>query len=273
MAASVPSAISRWDLPVPESLRGVEGALSAMAELEADRDRFRARAEEQAFVRGRIDAHLGQLDNGSGESRLDQRRAAVAVAERRVANLEAELDDDDAQDRLDHNLTYISTDMTEWAHELGLEHSERLIRLDIRNLTVLADTDEGIVPLLRIGSGKNWVGYHLVAHPVLHHYFTPHERPVPRMLLLDQITQPYYPSDVAKRSGNPDDITIDADREAVHKMFALMHDFATDLNGAFQLIVSDNANLPGQWYQECVRYNWRDGEALIPQAWIAEHSS
>lgn len=256
-----------------EELRGVEGALSAMAELEAGRDRFRARSEEQAFVRGRIDAHLGRLDNGTGESNLDQLRAAAAVAERRVAHLEAELDDDDVQDRLDHSLTYISTDMTEWARELGLEHSERLIRLDIRNLTVLADTDEGIVPLLRIGSGKNWVGYHLVAHLALHRYFTLHERPVPRMLLLDQITQPYYPSDVAKRSGNPDDITIDDDREAVHKMFALMHAFATDLDGAFQLIVSDHANLPDQWYQECVRYNWRDGEALIPRSWIAEHSA
>lgn len=25
-------------------------------------------------------------------------------------------------------------------------------------------------------------------------------------------------------------------------------------------------------YQDCVRYNWRNGEALIPQGWIDEHA-
>nr|WP_237277121.1 DUF3732 domain-containing protein [Streptomyces caniscabiei] len=40
----------------------------------------------------------------------------------------------------------------------------------------------------------------------------------------------------------------------------------------FQLIVSDHANLTDQWYQDCVRYNWRNGDALIPQDWIDEHA-
>jgi hypothetical protein len=176
------------------------------------------------------------------------------------------------QDRLDHALNYISTDMTAYAQELNLEHSARSIRLDVRKLTVLADSDDGIVPLLRIGSGENWVGYHLVAHLALHRYFTLHQRPVPRMLLLDQITQPFYPSEVAKDSGNTDLIRSDADRNTVHGMFELMYDFVNDLAPSFQLIVSDHANLPDQWYQDCVRYNWRNGEALIPQDWIDEHA-
>ncbi|MFI5825385.1 DUF3732 domain-containing protein [Streptomyces rishiriensis] len=176
------------------------------------------------------------------------------------------------QDRLDHALNYISTDMTAYAQGLNLEHSARSIRLDVRKLTVLADSDDGIVPLLRIGSGENWVGYHLVAHLALHRYFTLHQRPVPRMLLLDQVTQPFYPSEVAKDSGNPDLIRSDADRNTVRGMFELMYRFTNDLAPHFQLIVSDHANLPDQWYQDCVRYNWRNGEALIPQDWIDEHA-
>ncbi|MFC6063764.1 DUF3732 domain-containing protein [Streptomyces ochraceiscleroticus] len=43
------------------------------------------------------------------------------------------------------------------------------------------------------------------------------------------------------------------------------------LGGGFQMIVSDHANLPEPWFQDCVRYNWRDGEALIPQARIDQH--
>ncbi|GAA1932484.1 hypothetical protein GCM10009837_67800 [Streptomyces durmitorensis] len=50
-----------------------------------------------------------------------------------------------------------------------------------------------------------------------------------------------------------------------------MRDVVTDLRGGFQIIVSDHANLPGEWFQNCVRYKRRDGEALIPQVWIDEH--
>ncbi len=260
---------------VREELRGVEGALNSLAELEAGRTRFRAQAEEQAFLRGRIDAHLSQLpDTGDDyEGSLLQLRASAAFAQATVDDLEAELDTDAMQDRLDHALNYINTDMTAYAQELKLEHSERNVRLDVRKLTVLADTDDGITPLLRIGSGENWVGYHLAAHLALHRYFTLHQRPVPRMLLLDQVTQPFYPSEVAKDSGNPDLIRSDADRNTVRGMFELMYRFANDLAPNFQLIVSDHANLPDQWYQDCVRYNWRNGEALIPQSWIDEHAA
>ncbi|MGA5522910.1 DUF3732 domain-containing protein [Streptomyces pseudogriseolus] len=258
-----------------EELSGVEGALNSLAELEAGRARFRAQAEEQAFLRGRIDAHLSQLpDTGDEyEGSLLQRRAAVAHAQAVVDDLEGDLDTDAMQDRLDHALNLISADMTAYAQRLGIEHSQRLIRLDVRKLTVLADTtDDGIVSLLRIGSGENWVGYHLVAHLALHRFFTLHHRPVPRMLLLDQITQPFYPSDIAKDSGNPDLIHSDADRNTVHGMFELMYHWVNELDGKFQVIVSDHANLPDPWYQDCVRYNWRDGEALIPREWIDEHS-
>ncbi|WP_283779182.1 DUF3732 domain-containing protein [Streptomyces durmitorensis] len=61
------------------------------------------------------------------------------------------------------------------------------------------------------------------------------------------------------------------DREAVLRLFELMRDVVTDLRGGFQIIVSDHANLPGEWFQNCVRYKRRDGEALIPQVWIDEH--
>ncbi|MET8921004.1 DUF3732 domain-containing protein [Streptomyces sp. NPDC004623] len=255
-----------------EELRGVEGALNSLAELDTDRARFRAQAEEQAFLRGRIDAHLSQLpgthpdDAGS----LQRLRRDRDLSQGIVQDLEGLLDSDAVQERLDHALNYISVDMTDYAQKLKLEWSERLVRLDARKPTVLAETDRGTIPLLRIGSGENWLGYHLVAHLALHRFLTLHNRPVPRMLLLDQITAPFYPSDLAKDSGNPARIQSDTDRTMVHAMFELMHEWVNDLAPAFQLIVSDHANLPDQWYQDCVRYNWRNGNALIPQEWIDE---
>lgn len=67
--------------------------------------------------------------------------------------------------------------------------------------------------------------------------------------MLDQPTQPYY-------------------RVTVTGLFQLMHQVVTELAPRFQIIVSDHADLPHPWYQDSVRYNWRDGEKLIPTTWL-----
>jgi Protein of unknown function (DUF3732) len=89
--------------------------------------------------------------------------------------------------------------MTRFAHELGLEHAADSVRLDLAQLTVVTDTDDGPIPLYRIGSAANWVGYHLATHLALHKFFTENERPVPRLLMFDQPTQAYYPSRGAEK--------------------------------------------------------------------------
>jgi uncharacterized protein DUF3732 len=122
------------------------------------------------------------------------------------------------------------------------------------------------LPLFRVGSAANWIGSHLVAHLALHRYFTRHERPVPRFLMLDQPSQAYYPSDMEQEEGVPDS---QDDREAVRRMFELMRDVCAELAPSFQIIVCDHANLSEDWFQAAVRHNWRGGEKLIPREWQA----
>ncbi|WP_020552750.1 DUF3732 domain-containing protein [Embleya scabrispora] len=172
---------------------------------------------------------------------------------------------------LTHSLGYLSGKMTAHARSLKLEHGDHMVRLDLKKLTVVADTLQGITELLRIGSGKNHVGYHLAAHLALHQYFVAHGRPVPRFLMLDQPTQPYYPSDMAKQRGRLEDLALDEDRVTVTRLFELMHQVVGELSPGFQMIVSDHADLPHGWYQESVRYNWRNGEKLIPTTWLDDN--
>jgi hypothetical protein len=115
-----------------------------------------------------------------------------------------------------------------------------------------------------MGSAENWVGYHLAAHLALHKWFKEKERPVPRFVIFDQPSQPYYPPDVqdAERA----EIT-DADRAAVARMFRLMRDVAEQL-GDFQVIVCDHVNLPDEWFQDAVVDNWRGGVKLVPRDWF-----
>ncbi|MEJ7706167.1 MAG: DUF3732 domain-containing protein [Nocardioidaceae bacterium] len=182
-----------------------------------------------------------------------------------VAALESELDDDSRREQLTSRLVAVGRDIRSYAERLELEHSAEDVRLDLARLTVVADTDTGPAPLTRIGSAKNWVGYHLATHLALHRYFTRQERPVPRFLMLDQPTQAHYPSENDNESGLPEE---DADRIAVRAMFELMRDVVAELAPDFQVIVCDHADLPEPWFEQAVRERWRHGVKLIPTDWL-----
>ena len=79
-----------------------------------------------------------------------------------------------------------------YSEALELEHRGSHLRLDIRNLTVVADTLDGPVPFFRMGSGENWVGYHVMAHLALHKWFRQKNRPVPGFIIFDQPSQAHY---------------------------------------------------------------------------------
>jgi hypothetical protein len=187
------------------------------------------------------------------------------AAARTINALESELDDNEERMQLDSRLVTLSADMTRWSQQLELEHGEA-VRLDLNRLTVITETAQGPAPLWRIGSAENWIGAHLVTHLALHCYFVRHDRPVPRLLMLDQPTQAYYPSEIEQQTGVPDS---DSDKEAVRRMFRLLHDVAEELAPDLQIIVCDHANLPEDWFRGSVAHNWRDGEALIPQSWLS----
>ncbi|MEW1583472.1 DUF3732 domain-containing protein [Streptomyces microflavus] len=260
--------IEQTAIRLREELRGVEGALSIVAGQRSEQAGLLGQAEAQAYTRGRISAYLGQISTTTGRGHLQRLQADVDIAQQRVQGLEGQLDSEAIDDKLAHSLGYISGKMSSHAKFLRLEHGDGLVRLNLKKLTVVTDTPNGITELLRIGSGKNHVGYHLAAHLGLHQYFTAKSRPVPRFLMLDQPTQPYYPSDMAKARGRLEDLALDEDRVTVTGLFQLMHQVVTELSPGFQIIVSDHADLPHPWYQDSVRYNWRGGEKLIPTTWL-----
>ena len=245
-----------------DQLRAVDAALRAITEGDNTVETVGAE-ERRAFTRGRISATLATLarTDDTAMQRLQIERDAAA---RTVAALEAELDDDEERMQLDSRLAALSVDMTRWSQELALEHGDG-VRLDPNRLTVVTETAQGPAPLWRIGSAENWIGAHLVTHLALHRYFVRHARPVPRLLMFDQPTQAYYPSEIEQQTGVPES---DSDKEAVRRMFQLLHDVAEDLAPDLQIIVCDHANLPEEWFRDSVAHNWRDGEALIPQSWL-----
>jgi hypothetical protein len=179
--------------------------------------------------------------------------------------LEEELSDQRVRDRLESIMSIIGQRMTAWARDLDLEHSRFPLRLDINKLTIVADTADGPVPMERMGSGENWVGYHLIGHLALHEWFTQRRRPVPRFLFLDQPSQVYFPPE--KDIEGSMALISENDRLAVSRMFKFLFDVVAALSPALQVIVTEHADLNEDWYQKAVVERWREGTKLVPDDW------
>ena len=159
-------------------------------------------------------------------------------------------------------------DLTGYAKQLGLEHGENPLRLDLKRLTLVADTDDGPVSLAQMGSGENWVGYHVAAHLSLHRLFHRRGRPVPGLLMLDQPSQAHYPPDHdegGRIEGLPDE-----DQAAVHQLFSLLHRYCGEFTPDIQIIVTDHVELLDDWFRNSIVERWRDGIAFVPHSWLRD---
>ena len=117
-----------------------------------------------------------------------------------------------------------------------------------------------------MGSGENWVGYHVAAHLSLHRLFRRRGRPVPGFLMLDQPSQAHYPPQ-RDQEGKIDGRLEDADQAAVHRLFALLHRYSSELPN-MQVIVADHVELLDDWFRDAIVQRWRDGNALVPASWL-----
>jgi hypothetical protein len=217
---------------------------------------------KRALIMGRISLYIESLPE------LPDTRALEEQAQRlreQCAAIEEELSDERVRERVESITSILGQRMTEWAQVLELEHSKFPLRLDIKKLTIVADTADGPVPMDRMGSGENWVGYHLIAHLALHEWFTNRERPVPRFLFLDQPSQVYFPPE-RDIDGSLDTVE-ENDRIAVSRMFRFVFDVVKKLSPGFQVIITEHADISEDWYQDAVVERWRGGKKLIPDNW------
>ncbi len=220
--------------------------------------------ERRSQIVGRISLYLESIDWNEDTDALHRR---LENLEPQIEELEEILDPSALKERLEAQLSCISEDMTIWARELGLEHSEHPIRLDIGKLTVVAETPFGRTPLYRMGSGENWVGYHLVTYLALAKWFIEQSRPVGNFIFFDQPTQVYFPSD-SSVTGDLEEIANDEDREAVKKMFEWIFKIVEGLSPNLQVIITDHADIDEDWFQDAIAdVKWRGDNALIPLHW------
>ncbi|GGX75813.1 DUF3732 domain-containing protein [Streptomyces hiroshimensis] len=224
--------------------------------------RYHSQALRAASVQGRISLFLENATRAEHAPPITDTREEL---QREITDLEEALGADTQADRLASCLSLINQKIAAKARTLGLEHSEHPVRLDLRRLSIVADTPRGPVPLSDMGSGENWLGYHIAALLSLHEWFAERGRPLPRVLVLDQPSQVYFPSDY---DGSQVDL-VGEDRTSLLRIYQAINDTVSHLDGGFQVIVMEHADLEDDVFRTAVVERWRGGRAaLIPPAWI-----
>lgn len=238
-------------------------------ELSAQRQRIR---QIYLFV-GRVEQ---ALENVSASRNVGDLREQVQSLAKKIAELKQDLDPRKQRDRLNAAIESVSGKITQYARLLQLEHATENLRLNIRELSLQFGRLSGRTDFLwEVGSGQNWVGYHVAGLLALHeHFISLSGNPVPRFLVIDQPSQVYFPEAWPSMEQAPNGqtkIENSPDIEGVRRIFSALSQFMDAVANQFQVIVTEHA---GSITWEGIPHvhlvgNWRKGhdEFLIPTSW------
>ena len=219
----------------------------------------------------------GLYDAADESSGLHEEISGLRV---QIKELLGKVSDYEITRRTNNALDRIQGFSSEMTPHLDGEYPNAPMRLVIPELTIQVKRGSRDDYLWEIGSGANWLAYHVALTLALQKFFLSEiYAPVPGLLIYDQPSQVYFPKRAAvrERSDVPEIIEWkDEDIAAVRKVFALLGKESEAAQKRLQVIVLDHADegvwggLPGIH----LAAEWRDHSpekerALVPAAWLA----
>lgn len=222
---------------------------------------------------GRIETDLRVLESVGQDSALQDELNAL---DKQIKALEGAVNPEAIKGRINRALQKVSSFAAQIVPKLDVERPTDAVSLSIPDLTVKVQGVDREDFLWEIGSGSNWLSYHIAISVALQRYFAEQkESPVPHFLVYDQPSQVYFPQHLVEREEESNDPEFkDEDVEAVSKVFRALSDAIDEDNRGLQFIVLDHAppavwnGIPNIHYVE----EWRGNNRLIPLAWLANSS-
>ncbi|KEI92417.1 DUF3732 domain-containing protein [Clostridium botulinum] len=199
----------------------------------------------------------------------------VIILNKKINNLKKEINEQAIKKRLDNIINNITTRAAKYTNELDIERKQDLIKIDIKNLTLKVLRKYGKEDYLwEIGSGSNWMGYHVATLLALHEYFISNNcNGVPRFIIFDQPSQVYFPEilkgkDIEYSKENLNDI------EKTKNIFKALSLAIKKTKGCLQIIITDHA--PKETWSNIDNIHlveeWREKngikQKLIPREWF-----
>jgi|SoiMetStandDraft_2_1073263.scaffolds.fasta_scaffold08348_3 hypothetical protein len=256
-----------------EKLRAVQirkEALSRRSQ-EASTRQYQTQKVERFIGNLESALHLHRRLGEEGDLRLE-----VNQLRERYQALNEELRSENLEARKRRALRIVNTNAARLLPLLDCERPNDPLSLEIDDLTVKVTGTDREDYLSEIGSGSNWLSYHIAVILALQEYFLSLEHsPVPGFLVMDQPSQVYFPKKLVVREEETIDEPQlqDEDIEGVRKAFQVMAHVVETAKGRFQIIVLDHASREvwGTIPNVVAFEEWRGGMTLVPTEWMSSH--
>ncbi len=258
---------------------GVSAALSQMAEARRHADL----AQLQAFFRGKATYFLESVNDQLLRPAKDLTRQRDEIAE-----LEGLADADNrkirmrrAEDAVSRFASQIFSDLPKVEPCVGAEllFSAREPHVNI----IEAGVNGAVLSMADLGSDQNWLAVHVALSFGLQRHFEKERRPVPGVVVLDQLSRPYFPNqgrdDMAESedSGDvvdeslPDEVSIPGDEDYLAMRQHIDFLFGeVEARSGLQVLLLEHAYFASDpRYVAATRERWTraSGKGLIPREW------
>lgn len=244
--------------------------------LEKKSDKYRDRQYEIA----RVERFIGNLEKsveiyeslGTDSELVNE----VEIIKERIESLSKTISERDVKNKTSSSLNKIQQYAGRILPTLDVERPNDPVILKIEDLAIQVQSSNRLDYLWEIGSGSNWLSYHIAVMLALHQFFLESKNnPVPSFLMIDQPSQVYFPKKLTERSNGAQEIDYskrfdDEDALAVRKVFAAITDVVNSSKGNFQAIILDHAaeNIWGTINGVHLVDEWRNGKKLVPEEWL-----
>lgn len=225
-------------------------------------------AQARAITLGRVAQFLETTADDFLEPKED---LEALLAE--IEQLRDQVDPQALRDRI----SYVESMVSNYATEM-LTHLPTTAPLTDARLQFFADGRLRVVEaerqrhlsMVEVGSDQNYLAIHLALLFALHKHIERAGAPVPGLLVIDQISRPYYPKDVkAEDERSLEEIASDDDRRSMSEIVNFIFSETAKASG-LQVLLIEHAYIESDLrYTDATIERWtrENGKKLIPEDW------
>ena len=246
-------------------LREVEAQLSGLVRVEEESVKTGSLLQERARVVGRIDQFLDTTVKDFLTTSTD-----TASLLTKIEDLRDQVDPQARKERLRDAENMVSGFATTMLADLPTEvpaTGSRVVFSSTPNLSLVEPSRRAVLAMAEIGSDQNYLAIHLALAFSLQKLFETIKAPVPGLLVIDQISRPYYPKGGDEK--RLQEMEKDDDQVAMQRIVRFLFD-ETARQAGLQVILIEHAYLEEDpEYVAAVKGRWTkaSGVKLIPSDW------
>lgn len=229
----------------------------------------------ETYRQDRIERFVGRLEQAlTTLDRTDEGSVIVAQVEalrQRIEELRSIYSEGQVEFKKRNALRLVENMAATILPDLDAEWPNAPIQILTDDLTIKVIHVDRADYLWEIGSGANWLAYHVAVTLSLQRFFLEQpNHPVPALLIYDQPSQVYFPRGFEVATSAQSGRTRDEDIAAVRAVFQTIGNEAVRAQGSLQAIVLDHAgdDVWGGIDGVVLAEEWRGNIKLVPPHWI-----